>query len=277
MNACKITVKTVVSTPSSSKSDNKTYDKFKTTFNVASSRLVQKPDFIRFSELVNYIDLKTIRGGYNKVFAELNKEFDAEIDHSSTAAEEYTSDTGGRSSNTFPETKDETICIQKTLYEDVYNKALQPIQKGVFRRKLHSNLDVLRKTWDSVYGTLSKDHSLFRIIDTHTHIIRPFFSAIYLSPSSPSASHDGSYGTFNPIPSSQSKFPPISPTHVTFPMKVLLIFDLVHLHPQNVGLDYEIEQHVLNGMLVAVWEAHWRTIFDDVPFAPANVSASVNT
>ncbi|KAL0088619.1 hypothetical protein F4703DRAFT_1847406 [Phycomyces blakesleeanus] len=191
------------------------------------------------------MDLKTTRDNYNDTFAELAlekklekeeerlrkrikikqtqslcKELDAEIDHSSTAAEEDTSDIDSGSSSISPKTKDKATFIQKTIYEDAeelhnrykQNDDLSPCerkrmcaglsgildtaddsyhgQKELFNTdkwdfitkhysqftkmfldvKPHSNLDALYKTWDSVYGTLSKNHSYFKARQAFNYI-----------------------------------------------------------------------------------------------------------
>ncbi|KAL0077599.1 hypothetical protein F4703DRAFT_1919415 [Phycomyces blakesleeanus] len=57
------------------------------------------------------------------------------------------------------------------------------------------------------------------------------------------------------------------------PSTTLRVFYTLALPPSPPHID---SYHVLDGVLAAVWKAYWRTIFDDVPFVPANVVVSVN-
>ncbi|OAD70408.1 hypothetical protein PHYBLDRAFT_171161 [Phycomyces blakesleeanus NRRL 1555(-)] len=57
------------------------------------------------------------------------------------------------------------------------------------------------------------------------------------------------------------------------PSTILRAFYAFALPPSPPHID---SYHVLDGVLAAVWKVYWRTIFDDVPFVPANVVVSVN-
>ncbi|KAL0088735.1 hypothetical protein J3Q64DRAFT_1432750 [Phycomyces blakesleeanus] len=220
----------------------------------------------------------------------------------------------------------------------------------------------------------------FRIVDTHTQVIHPFFASLCLPPSHPSASHDSSYGTVVPMhlsisfasfirqlklsrhsfrllcpppdPNPHQSVSRLSPRQWNFfwfltlststhniwfrllhnslspasilhaiitsfvaspkcrlcgysnqtpehflvecplvwqvwtmtmhmwiphwqaqPSTILRTFYALALPPSPPHIN---SYHVLDGVLAAVWKAYWRTIFDDVPFVPANVVVSVN-
>ncbi|OAD67157.1 hypothetical protein PHYBLDRAFT_174542 [Phycomyces blakesleeanus NRRL 1555(-)] len=51
------------------------------------------------------------------------------------------------------------------------------------------------------------------------------------------------------------------------PSTILRAFYALALPPSPPHID---SYHVLDGVLAAVWKAYWHTIFDDVPFVPAN-------